>query len=224
MKSIDWACGKWSENWSCYRRQWCLVRTGKRNREHIRHDSIWMLREAVGGWKFPPEANFFFPYLVARRRACFLAWEFWIKFYGVSLYSNACFQTDKRWRFDKSVFWEYNIWQIYVCHGCHKLIQCFLTFFWYELVYYPIVSNLERASANARPAASFDVCTVEVCSRHLCRQKSIIPEQHVRKTPFPFRKSTSIAVTYPRTLIREFMHNWTDWNKVNDYEAEHGCL
>jgi len=26
MKSLDWACGKWLENWSCYRRNW-VVRT-----------------------------------------------------------------------------------------------------------------------------------------------------------------------------------------------------
>jgi len=121
MKSIDWACGKWSKNWSCYRCQWCLVGTGNRNREHIGHDSICLLREAVRGWKFPPEAELFFPDLVARRRACFLTREFGIKSYGVSLYSNACFQTYKRWRFDKSVFWELNIWQIYVCHGCHDV-------------------------------------------------------------------------------------------------------
>jgi len=31
------------------------------------------------------------------------------------------FQTDKRWRFDKSMFWESNICQMYLCHMCHDV-------------------------------------------------------------------------------------------------------
>jgi len=34
---------------------------------------------------------------------------------------NYLFQTDKRWTFVKSMFWESNIWQLYVCDVCHDV-------------------------------------------------------------------------------------------------------
>jgi len=40
--------------------QWCLVGTGKRNREKLGHGSVWSPREAAEGFNFAAlAANFF---------------------------------------------------------------------------------------------------------------------------------------------------------------------
>jgi len=40
---------------------------------------------------------------------------------GFHSFEILCFQTHKRSRFDKSMFWESNISQMYVCHVCHDV-------------------------------------------------------------------------------------------------------
>jgi len=40
----------------------------------------------------------------------------WIKLCGVSLSWKTCFQTENTWRFEKSTSWEWNVWQMYMCH------------------------------------------------------------------------------------------------------------
>jgi len=61
--------------------------------------------------------------IVAHRKACLLenSDQNFRGFIGGLLSSYTCFQTDKRWRFDKSKFLESNSSQMYVCHVCHDV-------------------------------------------------------------------------------------------------------
>ena len=79
--------------------QWCLVGTGNRNRKHL---CTWWPRE---------DADLF---LRCRSTSENVFPGILDKFSGVSLTSKTCFQTQTCCRFDKFMFWESNIWRIYV--------------------------------------------------------------------------------------------------------------